>query len=83
MLLPVHNGAAYIQRCLYSLLLQQTMQEVEVLLVDDGSEDDTKLIAEAYFGIVGAFVFIIHLCIIILNVCYLFYLFYCLIFCLS
>ena len=37
---PVHNGAAFIDRC-YRILLDQTYQDWEWVVVDDGSTDDT------------------------------------------
>lgn len=46
-LIPVFNGAAYLPRCLNSVL-SQTYQTLEVVLVNDGSTDDTAKICEAY-----------------------------------
>lgn len=44
---PVFNGEAYISRLLESVL-EQTYPHVEMILVDDGSEDRTALIAEGW-----------------------------------
>ena len=38
--MPVYNGAAHIRECLDSIL-SQTFHDFEVLIVDDGSTDDT------------------------------------------
>jgi glycosyltransferase involved in cell wall biosynthesis len=46
-LLPVHNGAAYLRTALESALAQQGV-EFEVLVVDDGSTDDSASVAESY-----------------------------------
>src|SRR6266498_4705624 len=45
--IPTYNGAAYLADCLDSALAQ-TYREFELLLVDDGSTDDTVKIAEDY-----------------------------------
>ena len=44
---PVYNGEKYLGRMLDSLL-RQTYPDVEVILVDDGSEDRTLEVAEGY-----------------------------------
>lgn len=38
--IPVWNGAPYLERCLTSIL-SQSIREIEVIVVDDGSTDDT------------------------------------------
>ena len=38
---PVYNAAATIDRCVESLLSQQTQYSYEVLLVNDGSTDNS------------------------------------------
>lgn len=45
--IPVYNGAATIVRALDSVL-QQTLAPLEVLVVDDGSQDDTRSVVDAY-----------------------------------
>ena len=42
---PVYNGAASIEKCLRRIQ-HQTYQKLEVLVVDDGSTDDTVEICE-------------------------------------
>ena len=46
-IVPTYNRAGYIAECLHSLLAQ-TVPALEILVVDDGSEDDTA-------GVVAAF----------------------------
>lgn len=45
--IPVFNDAAGLQRCLASVLAQD-VPSLEVLVVDDGSTDDTPAVAQAY-----------------------------------
>jgi CDP-glycerol glycerophosphotransferase len=44
---PMYNVAPYLQTCLESLA-QQTMADLEVVMVDDGSTDESAAIAERY-----------------------------------
>jgi len=44
---PVYNGESHLRRMLDSVL-EQTCQQVEMILVDDGSADGTVRIAEGY-----------------------------------
>ena len=43
----VYNGEAYLHRCIDSLL-NQTYQNLEIILVDDGSTDESPRICDAY-----------------------------------
>ena len=44
--IPAYNVAEYIEKCLSSVL-SQTYSEIEVIVVNDGSTDDTdKIIAK-------------------------------------
>ena len=43
---PCYNSAEYMERCIDSLLVGR--EEVEILIINDGSTDDTKKIADAY-----------------------------------
>lgn len=45
-IIPVYNVESYIGECLHSVLTQQGNIPVEVILVDDGSTDDSMDIAE-------------------------------------
>lgn len=44
-IVPVYNGEAFIRRCLGSLM-QQDVQDMELIVVDDGSTDDTWALLE-------------------------------------
>ena len=46
-IVPVYNSAAYLPACLDSVL-RQTVQDFELLLVDDGSTDNSAAICDAY-----------------------------------
>ena len=46
-IVPVYNVEAYLRRCVDSLL-NQTLQEIEIILVDDGSTDRCGLICDEY-----------------------------------
>ena len=49
-ILPVFNGAAHIQACIDSLL-NQTIMPCEIIVVDNGSTDDTVALAGRYEGV--------------------------------
>ena len=49
-IMPTYNRAAYIEEALASIK-RQTFQDFEIIVVDDGSTDNTKEIAERYVGI--------------------------------
>lgn len=44
-IVPVYNGAAYIVRCLESIV-NQTEKVIEIIVVDDGSEDETAILVD-------------------------------------
>ena len=46
-IVPAYNNAAWLPRCLDSLLAQ-TYENLEVIVVNDGSTDDTKAVLDAY-----------------------------------
>lgn len=46
-IIPAYNAAAYLAKCLESVLAQ-TYQNYEVIVVDDGSSDDTAAILDDY-----------------------------------
>ncbi|MBM7643479.1 glycosyltransferase [Streptococcus loxodontisalivarius] len=43
--IPVYNGEAYLRQCVESVL-NQTYQNLEVIIINDGSKDSTALICE-------------------------------------
>ena len=47
--IPIYNMEKYLARCLDSIL-QQTVSDYEVLMIDDGSSDGSKKIAEKYLA---------------------------------
>lgn len=46
-IIPVYNAQQYLDRCVRSLLLQ-TLPELEIILVNDGSADDSGSMCDAY-----------------------------------
>ncbi len=44
--IPVYNSAATLTRCIRSAM-QQTMRDIEILVADDCSTDDSAAVAEA------------------------------------
>ena len=45
---PVYNVESYLERCVESLLKQDIMDPIEILLIDDGSTDQSGAICDAY-----------------------------------
>lgn len=46
-IIPIYNVQDYIEECLVSVL-NQTLQEIEIICVDDGTPDDSMRIVEPY-----------------------------------
>ncbi|MDR2666568.1 MAG: glycosyltransferase [Holosporales bacterium] len=46
-IIPVYNSEKYLKKCLNSVV-NQTLQNIEIILVDDGSTDASKFIGESY-----------------------------------
>src|SRR6056297_2118486 len=46
-IVPVYNGEKYLKSCLESLAVQ-TLDNMEVIIIDDGSTDDTTDIARTF-----------------------------------
>ncbi|WP_196001868.1 glycosyltransferase [Clostridium sp. 1001271B_151109_B4] len=46
-IVPVYNVEEYLPKCLESLI-NQTLEEIEILCVNDGSTDNSRLVLEAY-----------------------------------
>ena len=45
--IPVFNGEAFIKNCITSVI-NQTIQELQIIVVDDGSKDNTLQILRAF-----------------------------------
>jgi Glycosyltransferases involved in cell wall biogenesis len=46
-IVPVYNAAPYLKRCIESII-HQTYQKIQVILIDDGSSDDSLKICENF-----------------------------------
>ena len=46
-IMAVYNSEKYLKECLDSLL-SQSLKEIEIICVDDGSEDNTAAILEQF-----------------------------------
>ena len=55
---PCYNSAAYMDHCIETLLTAG--EDAEIILVDDGSKDDTGKIADAYAEKYPSIVRVIH-----------------------
>lgn len=48
-IVPVYNVEKYIEKCLNSLV-NQTLKDIEIIIVNDGSTDNSKSIIDKYFS---------------------------------
>lgn len=48
-IVPIYNGAQFLDKCVQSIL-HQNSKDWELLLIDDGSTDDTPQICQKYLG---------------------------------
>ena len=46
-IVPFYNVEKYIEKCLQTLV-NQTLEDIEIILVNDGSQDGTEEIAKKY-----------------------------------
>ena len=46
-IVPIYNSAKYLEQCIESIL-DQTLKDIELILVDDGSTDNSASICEKY-----------------------------------
>lgn len=49
-IIPVFNAEAFLQRCIESIVKQSIFENIEVILINDGSTDNSKQIIEKYVG---------------------------------
>ena len=47
-IVPVYNVGDYLERCVDSLISQTTVDQIEILLIDDGSTDHSGVICDEY-----------------------------------
>ena len=46
-IVPVYNAEKYLEKCLNSLA-EQTLEEIEIIIINDGSTDSSQKIIEKY-----------------------------------
>ena len=46
-IVPIYNAELYLEQCIESVL-NQTLRDIELLLIDDGSTDNTASIMQDY-----------------------------------
>lgn len=46
-IIPIYNSQKYLEKCIESVL-NQTYKNIELLLINDGSTDNSKTICEKY-----------------------------------
>lgn len=49
-IVPVYNSGEYLGECVESVYAQRTGRSYELILIDDGSDDDTRALVESYAG---------------------------------
>jgi glycosyltransferase involved in cell wall biosynthesis len=49
-IVPIYNSELYLERCISSII-NQTYKDIEIILVNDGSNDNSKYICEKYMKI--------------------------------
>lgn len=58
-IIPCYNEEFYISRCL-DTVINQTLKEIEVIIVDDGSVDNTPIICDRYYNVYPNKIKVIH-----------------------
>lgn len=46
-IVPIYNVELYLERCIISIITQ-TIHDIEIILIDDGSTDKSSVIADRY-----------------------------------
>ena len=47
LIIPIYNSSKYLKKCINSLV-NQTLKDIEIILINDGSEDDSDKIIKEY-----------------------------------
>ena len=47
-IIPVYNSEKYIEQCLNSILLYNNLKNIEIIIIDDGSTDDSYEIIKSF-----------------------------------
>ena len=47
-IIPSYNSQAFLDKCIGSLLVPEILDRLEIIVVNDGSTDDTPDVAEKY-----------------------------------
>lgn len=58
-IVPAYNVEQYIEKCIDSLICQ-SYRNIEIILVDDGSEDSTRMICEQYQQCYQSLIKVVH-----------------------
>lgn len=53
-IVPIYNCSNYLKKCLYCLQ-SQTLQDIEIICVDDGSSDNSVTIAKSFESVDSRF----------------------------
>ena len=46
--IPAYNAEAFLDKCITSMIVPQLLEKLEILVIDDGSKDQTAAVAETY-----------------------------------
>lgn len=47
-IIPAYNSEAFLRKCVDSMLVPELLEQLEIIIVNDGSTDETQRIGEAY-----------------------------------
>ena len=47
LIIPIYNSSKYLKKCINSLV-NQTLKDIEIILINDGSKDDSDKIIKEY-----------------------------------
>ena len=52
-IVPIYNAELYLEQCIESVL-NQTLRDIELLLIDDGSTDNSLMVATKFIESLGS-----------------------------